>query len=250
MVKSFGNRMKAEAARKGGILNSDDIDALDHEFREKTVVLQEMFEKSFEGYVVARERAVWDQKRDFPFDRQIVYKFSHLFPSPGGLSLLDGAVSRRVLLGFFRALNLMLGEAATEGFQNRCRGAVKRLKGEHGRNFTWEDVQDDKEIEAITVVAVVATAEHFEDLDKRADWFVTVINGHLAPADAGREGPESQDWQMDEFTLWTFLHALYSDVRRLLSSEVGRLQINKRYGGETCAFLAEFTAFLEEKLAE
>jgi hypothetical protein len=34
-------------------------------------------------------------------------------------------------------------------------------------------------------------AEHFEDLDKRADRFVTVINGHLAPADAGREGPES-----------------------------------------------------------
>jgi len=116
VVKSFGNRMKAEAARKGGILNSDDIDALDHEFREKTVVLQEMFEKSFEDYVAARERAVWDQKRDFPFDRQIVDKFSHLFPSPGGLSLLDGAVSRRVLPGFFRALNLMLGEAATEGF--------------------------------------------------------------------------------------------------------------------------------------
>ena len=46
-------------------------------------------------------------------------------------------------------------------------------------------------VEAITVDAVVAMAEHFEDLDKRADRFVTVINGHLAPADAGREGPES-----------------------------------------------------------
>jgi hypothetical protein len=55
---------------------------------------------------------------------------------------------------------------------------------------------------------------------------------------------------MDEFTFWTFLRALYSDVRRLLSSEVGRLQITKRYGGETCAFLAEFMAFVEEEVAE
>jgi hypothetical protein len=250
VVASFGNRMKAEALRKGGVLNSDDINALDNEFKEKIDVLQAMFEKSFEDYVVARERAVWDQKRDFPFDRQIVDKFSHLFPSPVGLSLADGAVSRRVLPGFFVALNLMLGEEATEGYQNRCRAAVDRLKGEHGREFTWEDVQDDKEIEETTIDAVVAMAEHFEDLDKRADWFINVVNSHLAPADAGREGADALVWEMDETTFWTFLHALYSDVRRLTSSEPGRLQIAMRYGGETCAFLVEFMNFLEDEVAE
>jgi hypothetical protein len=250
VVTSIVDRLTAEAQRRGGYLSVADIGALSQEFRHKAESLQAVFEKSFEDYVRVRERAVWDQKREFPFDRQIVKKFTHLFPSPGGLSLEDGAVSRRILPGFFLGMNLMLGEEKIEEYQDACRAVVDRLKAARGQKFSWKDVQGDKQIDDITVDAVVAISLHFAALDKRAEWFVELINAHLAPPDAGREGEAAINWQMTAEVFWTFLHALFSDARRLMSTEPGRLQLTKRYGAETCAYLAEILKFLEEEVAE
>ncbi len=250
VVASFLDRMTMEAVRRGGRLTIRDIRDLRREFEMKTERLRAIFEKSFEEYVRVRERAVWDQKREYPFDRQIVEKFSHLFPSPGGLSLADGAVSRRILPGFFLAVNLMLGEEAMEEFQQKCRDAVDRLKAEQQKDFTWDDVQGNKEIDNLTLDAVVALAPHFDDIDRRAEWFIDVINSHLAPADVGREGEATVDWQMTEETFWIFLNALFSDVRRSMSTEIGRLHLTQRYGAETTADLAEIVKILEEEVVD
>ena len=245
VVASFLDRLTAEAARKGGSLTVQDIQGLNKEFEKKTQALQAVFEKSFEEYVRARERAVWDQKRDFPFDRQLVDRFAHLFPARGDPSLKDGAVSRRVLPGFFVALNLMLGADLIESYQERCRAIVARLKEQRGDAFSWEDVDNDKEVNGIVLDTVIGIANHFEAAEKRSGWFLGMINDHLGPPNPG-EGEEAATWQLTERDFARFLSALFSVARETMTTESGRLTITKRHGADTCAMLFDILKRLDE----
>ena len=76
-----------------------------------------------------------------------------------------------------------------------------------------------------------------------------MINSHLGAPDVKREGQASADWQMSEDTFWNFLNALFSDIRRSMSTEIGRLHLTQRYGAETTADLAEIVKFLDEEMA-
>ncbi len=247
VVASFLDRLTAEAERRGGSLTVRDIQSLSQEFEKKTEALQVVFEKSFEEYVRVRERAVWDQKREFPFDRQIVGRFAHLFPTPGsGRDLKGGALSRRMVPGFLVAMNLMLGSDVIEDYQNRCRKIVEGLKKERGKAFTWEDVDGSREVNEIILDAVIGMASHFEAAEKRSDWFLRLINDHLGPPNVEDEGEEATTWQLTEADFPHFLGALFSIVRQAMSTETGRLRITKRHGGETTAVLFDILKRLDE----
>ena len=246
VVASFLDRLTAEAERKGGSLTVRDIQGLNHEFEKKTAALQVVFEKSFEDYVRARERAVWDQKREFPFDRQIIGLFSHLFPGPGGATLKGGALSRRMVPAFIVTMNLMLGHDVIEDFQNRCRGIVEDLKKERGDAFTWQDVDDSRKVNEVVLDAVVGMANHFEAAEKRSGWFLQAINDHLGPPNVQNEGAEATAWQLTEDGFSNFMAALFSIVREAMGSETGRLRITKRHGGDTTATVYDILKRLDE----
>ena len=245
VVGSFLERLTAEAERRGGSLSVDDIRALGVEFEKKTEALQAVFEKSFEAYVRIRERAVWNQARQYPFDRLIVKKFEPLFAGEGGRSLRDGALSRRMLPGFLLAMNLMLGDDVIEEYQARCRAIIERLQKKSGEAFEWDEAYDDPESDRVTLDAVAAMASYFGNLEKRTAWFLGIINDHLAPPDAGREGEDAADWQFTEGAFHQFLNALFSDVRQTMATEGGRLAITKSHGGEACAALWDILEDLE-----
>jgi hypothetical protein len=116
VVTSMVDRVREEALKKGS-LTVDDIDAMKGEFDKQAPALTETFEQSFEDYVKARERADWDQKRDYPFDRIIVKRFSPLF-NETDMSRFD-RVSRRMLPGFFMALSMMLGPEEVDEYQEK-----------------------------------------------------------------------------------------------------------------------------------
>ncbi|MDP6883866.1 MAG: hypothetical protein QF830_07010, partial [Rhodospirillales bacterium] len=168
VIGSFLDRLEAEAERRGGSLNIADIRAIGHEFEKKTEALQAVFETSFEKYVQIRERAVWNQARQYPFDRLIVKKFEPLFPGMGGRDLRDGGLSRRILPGFFLAMNLMLGDDVIEDYQARCRAIIKRLQEKSGDAFEWDEAYDDPEAARVTLDAVAAMASYFGNLEKRS----------------------------------------------------------------------------------
>ena len=132
VMSSILDRLTAEASRKGGMLSIDDLQALDQEFKKKTQALQQVFQASFDEYVKAREQSVWDKAREFPFGRMLVHQFGHTFAGKTGHTLKDGAVSRRILPGFFVAINMMLGPEFVEGAQQLCRGIVDRQKAQKG----------------------------------------------------------------------------------------------------------------------
>ncbi|MEE9194395.1 MAG: hypothetical protein V3U44_01030, partial [Alphaproteobacteria bacterium] len=142
VVTALVDKLKAEAEARGGHLTSADLEAMQADFNRQAEALSSVFEQSFEVYVKARERAVWDQQRNYPFDRLMVKKFSKLFRDGGEIGPDD--LSRRMLPGFFVALGMMLGTEVVEKYQEKCRGVVEKVKASGKSVFNWDDVYADE----------------------------------------------------------------------------------------------------------
>lgn len=236
VVNSFVKRLTQKAKERGGYLTVDDLESMNDEFQQKTAVLQSVFEKSFEDYVEVRERSSWDTSRNFPFDRLIVKKFSHLFEDGEALMAGKNTISRRILPGFFMAVNMMLGPDAIEDYQEKCRKLVDVIRKKRGRAFTWEDAYKDSKTNKVIQDAMITIAFQFENLEKRSIWFIDMVNNHLAPAN---EGAPDASWLMSQGAFMRFFDALLSDLMAAMDTEGGRMEISKRYGVEACVDLAD-----------
>lgn len=247
MVDSFIDRLIGTAEAKGGMLSIEDLEAYSEEFLKKAEDLQVVIEKSFEDYARTRQRAAWEQVRNYPFDRLMIEKFSHLFDEDNLLQR-DDSVSRRIMPGFLMAMNMMLGPEAIEEYQERCRRTVKRIRGDRDQDFDWAEVHADAEAKVVTLDAQVAIAFHFEDLERRAAWFIELINGHLPPVASGRN-PDEAVWRFNEASFRRFLGALLAELKETLSSEGGRMRISRRHGVDACVALADIIKQIESYTA-
>ncbi len=230
VVAGFVDRLKTEADAKGGYLSAADLDTMQSEFSAQTKALTEVFEQSFDAFSDAQRKAEWDKKRELPFNRIVVKKVSHLF----GETERQGfdTIRRRMLPGFFAALGMMLGPDAIEEFQESCRLIVGRIREERGPTFDWDDVYTSPEANAIVLDVQVAVAAHFEDLERRSDWFIELVNGSLAPiTDVNRD---EAGWELTPAGFRRFLTAFLADLKELLETDLGKLQITKRHGADTC----------------
>ncbi len=242
VVTALVDKLKAEAEARGGHLTSQDLEAMQADFNRQAEALSSVFEQSFEVYVKARERAVWDQQRNYPFDRLMVKKFSKLFRDGGEIGPDD--LSRRMLPGFFVALGMMLGTEVVEKYQEKCRGVVEKVQASGKSVFNWDDVYADEVAETISLDAEVAIAGYFEDFDKRAEWFIELINGHLTPPEPSMGA--AAGWELNHAGLKNFLGALLTDLRANLDTDNGKMRITKRFGADTCADLFDILAKIEE----
>ncbi len=236
VVGSFVDQLTKKAQARGGYLTVQDLQTMNQEFQEKTVALQSVFERSFEDYVEARERSSWDQARNFPFDRLIVKKFSYLFAEGKALMTARNTLSRRMLPGFFMAVNMMMGPDATEDYQEKCRKIVNAIRAKRGQAFTWEEAYKNAAANKVVQDAMITIALQFENLEKRSIWFIDLVNNHLAPTD---EDAEDALWQMSQGAFMRFFDALLSDLMASMETEGGKMDITKRYGVDACIDLAD-----------
>ncbi|MEO5335901.1 MAG: hypothetical protein H7841_03260 [Magnetospirillum sp. WYHS-4] len=249
VVSSLLDRLVSEAKRKGGMLSVDDIQGLTQEFEKKTAVLQTVFEKSFEDYVKARERAAWQQTRQYPFDRVIVQTFAGSFADGPKLINDPDALSRRILPGFFMALGMMLGPEAMDQCQERCRKIVARHKSGRNDEFDWQNVYDDPETKALVLEAQVAIAPYFEDLRKRADWLINLVNTHLSPYEGDANSPVAR-WTMTEVSFFTLVEGLLGGLKATLNTDAGAQELAQRHGHETCSRLYKLFRKLDAAATE
>lgn len=233
VMSSILDRLTAEAERKGGMLSIDDLAALDQEFKKKTQALQQVFQASFDDYVKAREQSVWDKARDFPFGRMLVRQFSHAFAGKSGHTLKEGAVSRRILPGFFVASNMMLGPEFVEGAQQLCRGIVDRQKARKGAAYEWTDFYNDPDTRDVLTDALMAIAPYFEQAERRINWMIDIINSHLEPSDPeSMEGEDAAHWILDEHGLRDVLANLFKALRDTLANPASRSALAQRHGDD------------------
>ncbi|MFQ5763857.1 MAG: hypothetical protein ACE5GT_02920 [Rhodospirillales bacterium] len=234
VMRGFVDRLKAEAHAKGGRLTVADLEEMQAEFDRQAEALSGVFQQSFEVYVKARERSVWDAQRNYPFDRVMVKRFSHLFNEGDELGADD--LCRRMLPGFFVALGMMLGPDVVEEYQEKVRGAVDRVKSGGKSVFNWDDVYEDNVTKAVALDAEVAIAAHFDEFEKRSDWFINMVNNHLPPPEPGMP-PSLAEWEMNMGGFHQFLGAFLTDIRAALETDAGKMKFTQRYGAETCANL-------------
>jgi len=224
-VTSMVDQMKARAQTNGGVLRTEDIAAMEQDFQAQVSQLTESLEQSFEAYVEARERAEWDSAREFPFGRVVVKKFSHLFKEPRE-GRLD-TVSKRMLPGFFAGLNMMIGPESIDLFQERCRRVVESIRHRDGEDFDWDSVYASPEVNAVVIDALMSISPHFENFERRRDWFIELVNANLAHVG---EHEEDAGWEFSPVGYRRFLTALFKEVHGHLGNDATFDRLSRRYG--------------------
>ncbi len=240
VVGSFVERLKAEAKRKGGTLTIGDLEALDREFQKKEKGLHALFDQCLREFVRSQGGQPRGHTRHDPFGRWMVNRISHLFVEGQELLTEDHAVSRRILPGFFMALDMMLGADSVARYRDTCARIAERVRDGRDDDASWDEVLADTEANAVALDAQVAIALNFRDLTKRSAWMVDLVNGHLSPPDAAAgEAGDAAAWQFTEGACRRVLDALLSDLKQALSDDGGRRTLGRDHGAETCAALAE-----------
>ena len=141
------------------------------------------------------------------------------------------------------ALNMMLGEEAVDQYQERCQLIVERLRGEMGDDFEWEEVYTQPEAKALMLDAAITIATYFTDYERRSEWFIELINGHLGSL-AGAPKQEA-GWEMTPAAFKRFLDHLFTELRAQLATDSGKLRITKRHSADTCADIYEILEKIE-----
>lgn len=227
-VGSFVDQMKQQAAANGGMLSMQDLDAMQSSFDQKAQEMQAQIEATLDEYADARDKVKWDKERVDPFFRLIVKPFAHLFAE----SPSRKTVTRRMLPGYFMAIRMLLGPDNVSGYDERCRNIVARLRSESDSEFfDWDLFYMERDALTVRLDAEVIVASHFSDFDKRADWFITLVNSHLGALPDSATEAEAK-WSLAEQGCRRMLDAMLSDLRKVLSSDKGRERLVKRHGAQ------------------
>ena len=232
VVSDFSDRLIKEAKTRGGYLSVSDLELLNKDFQKKASELEVAFEKSFEEYIQDHERKSWVNSRRRPFDRMLVKTFSHLLEDDSRKIKRSKYVSRRMLPGFFVALNLMLGTDVRNDYQGKCRAITKLATQQNGKEFDWDDIYENEDARAIAFDALVEIASNFSDLKKRREWFVDLVNSNLNATSAEAD-EDIKNWTMSAQGFDEFFDALMSELRIAVSMEAGRSLITRRHSAET-----------------
>lgn len=185
------------------------------------------------GRVVAKRRTRYVQARENLFGRLLVRRFSHLFVEDETGHAGDRVISRRILPGFFVAVDMMLGPELVEEYQRRCRDIVNRLSPDSASDILWEDYYADDEANRLALDAAIKMALHFREIDKRVVWLATLINNHVG---AASHRPSTQ--LITPSDTMVLLSYLFSDLAHALGDRAGREFISRHYGEETLSRLS------------
>ena len=170
----------------------------------------------------ARNRARFDHAREFPFNLIIVNTFADLFGPARVIEDGAAAIKRRILSGFFIAIEKILRPDTTEYFQRRSRGVVSRLDEGSGAQLNWQVVNGDPVADEICIDAMISFLPCFADLLKRMYWFIALVNGSLSPLGG-------DTWELTEASFYNFTAEFFSGLRLALADTADRAALARRY---------------------
>jgi len=245
VVGGFVGALRGQAAKRGGALTVEDVEALSSSFERQAEVLAETFSRQLKGFAEARDKSHWVHERTHALNRVVVKKFSHLLVDEPELGKKPDGLSRRILPGFFSALEMMIGTEHLEEFESQAQATTEKLRRRFGAEFSWDHAYAHRDTKALILDVLIAAAPHFEELDRRLEWMRELINSHLPPAKPHSAKP---DWALNDIGLIRLLDALFSDLRVALEDDLGRLRITKRHGFEVLEALLEAFETFDKKI--
>ena len=249
ILHAFAERLTGEAERTDGVISADRIQALVRTFgAEEAEHFRANFRSRLEEFLTRREKEFWDQNRKRPFDRVLVKRFAHLLAPEGGLGT-EGPLSRRLLPGFFQAMEKLAGPELFSQCQRACKGILRAKREEPGADAgdLYDELYDSEEANGLVDDVLMVVASHFAEFDRRVDWLLDLINGHLGiPEDYEFEGPAVYTWQLERQGLLDLLGGLFASIREKMASEPGRHQIQERYGQKARGIIETLLVHLDE----
>ena len=194
---------------------------------------RQQFLSAVDQCLSAFEESIWSQARRQYFERYMVRSFVHLFPADSRNPDGKGLLSRRVLPGFFTAVEMMVGKEFFEKCQAACKRIVHERQEEVGGPIPWPELRDEKKAHLVIDDALVVISRHFSDLDARVDWLTDLINGNLAPfEDYAFEGAKFANWEASKVTVVNLLRCLFWGFKMRLANSEGSDWFDGRYGAE------------------
>lgn len=234
MISHFTTRLEVEARKHGGTLTAEAIRALADTFlTEDAPRFHPVLQRSFDECTRTRQDRQWESSRTQPFERILTKPFAHLFPPRQGDDGGSGLLSRRLLPGFAMAVTKMIGPALHDQFQRKAQAILDRHHRPSG-GYDWVAIHADEQTRALTQDALVLVAHHFAQFRRRRDWFLEMVNSHLAPS----RGLDAT-WRLSEHGFTEMMRALFADMR----ANMGVLR--QRHGDQTAEMVEAFLQKLE-----
>ena len=245
---SFKIRAAAESSKEG--LSARDIEGLIDDFmqkgRDKTLV---NFQQKFEEILREHERDIWDRTRTRPFERVLIQRFCHLFPSEGELDKGNGLISRRLIPGFLKTMEQMVGFEQCERFRRDTKDLITRLKNDDEDHFRWYDIYDNRTANGLVDEALATAALTFDAFEKRIIWLLFSVNAQLVTAEYfAFEGETVNSWKLDRPGLIAMLDALYAPLAKQAKKAAGRTEIERRYGMRAAAAIGHLLMRIEAEM--
>ena len=176
-----------------------------------------------------------------PFDVLLTRRFMHLMASPHGRSLSEGALSLRVLPGFFQVVRMMIGTDRYKAYQAECHKLAQKIKENNppmGPAEFSKALSMDPEAKHIALVVYARMGLWFSQYKKRKDWFISIINSNLGAVPPGLTDPDEKRWQFTKghFTeLFTIL--FLEDVILTMLNDEAREKLHEEFGAESISQL-------------
>jgi hypothetical protein len=227
IVKTFISRLADEARRNGGVVAIEeraDIEAIARDVAEN---LKTAFSRSFETH--AEETRMIREHRADVFGRLLVGEFEHLLPTDE-VTVEDGALSRRVLPGFFACARMMLGPAFMDGAERLCAGIMEQSR-ERADDDAWDAFRRSADARGVLLDALMAISGFFRQPEQRVQWFIDIANSRLhRPVDVS--GEDSDDWRLTRDGASKLWCALFARLRDAIDDPLTRAELAARQGRE------------------
>ena len=227
MVSGFVAAMNAQAAKRGGHLLPEDIQMLSASFEKQTDKIASTISRSISVYAESHSQTQWDPERVNAFDRVLVKQFSKLLSDDEIVAKKPEAISRRVLHGMFAAVRMIAGPERIEQYEQDAYLVMQRVRDDKREGFTWDTVYADPRTKNMLRDLLVFLAPHFINVDRRIDWMLGVVNGHLSPV-----SPSSPvvNWRVTPRAMFRIIDSLFDELRQSNSDELIRSRMAKQFG--------------------
>lgn len=241
-----GQLLKRAKSDGGGITAPAIREVIDGFKTHPNALLSELFETHWKTCLDSAESAHWTAARKFHFERIMVKCFSDLLPRGDEPIVVGRHLSRRIIPGFIHALQQMMGPELYEQYGDRVRTLVDTLRAVHGDSFTWNEVYGDQSCQIVVEEVLVGIAHHFDDMAKRRNWMIDVVDAHM-PATSNEA---EKAWDFGDGVFHMLMNALYGDFKAVLATQEGRHNLSVNHGEQNVVALETLFAGLEQDFAD
>lgn len=176
--------------------------------------LTDILKSSLENYARTQVPKFARNIRSTTLERILVQPIEHLFAKQS--DDVEPRLSRRLLPGLFRSLNMMLGENTLSEYRERAQQTASELSELYGPDFGWDFLYNDPNAKKLLLDALVGMTGAFSNFPHRVSWLVDIINSTIHQS--ARSNDRTASWQIGEAGCLMLLREMFEPLRKIINN--------------------------------